>query len=59
MRAPIAIALDVPTLLQATTYTQQLAGHVAMIKVGLQSYLRDGNLGTCKLKKICKARNFS
>ena len=51
MRAPIAIALDVPTLLQATTYTQQLAGHVAMIKVGLQSYLRDGNLGTLQIKE--------
>ena len=51
MRAPIAIALHVPTLLQATTYTQQLAGHVAMIKVGLQSYLRDGNLGTLQIKE--------
>lgn len=45
MRIPIAIALDVDSLQQAIAHTSSLANSVAMIKVGLQSYLRDGNSG--------------
>jgi orotidine-5'-phosphate decarboxylase len=58
MRAPIAIALDVPTLAQATTFTQQLGGHVAMVKVGLQSYLRDGNLGVTAIIENLQGAEF-
>ncbi len=45
MRIPVAIALDVDSLEQAIQHTSKLASSVAMIKVGLQSYLRDGNAG--------------
>lgn len=45
MRIPIAIALDVDSLQQAIAHTSSLANSVAMIKIGLQSYLRDGNAG--------------
>ncbi len=45
MRLPIAIALDVDSLQQAIAHTSVLSNSVAMIKVGLQSYLRDGNAG--------------
>lgn len=58
MRAPIAIALDVSTLSQATTFTQQLGGHVAMVKVGLQSYLRDGNLGVAAIIENLQGAEF-
>jgi orotidine-5'-phosphate decarboxylase len=51
MRAPIAIALDVPTLSEAISHTKNLGAHVAMIKVGLQSYLRDGNSGISEIKE--------
>jgi len=45
LRLPIAIALDVDSLQQAIAHTSVLSNSVAMIKVGLQSYLRDGNAG--------------
>lgn len=52
MRAPIAIALDVDSLTKAVNFTELLAGEVAMIKIGLQSYLRDGNDGVAEIKKV-------
>jgi orotidine-5'-phosphate decarboxylase len=51
MRAPVAIALDVSTLPQAIAHTKSLGSHVAMMKVGLQSYLRDGNAGISEIKE--------
>ena len=45
MRAPIAVALDVPSLDDAIHHTKNLAASVMMVKIGLQSYLRDGNQG--------------
>ncbi|MFZ9283470.1 MAG: orotidine-5'-phosphate decarboxylase [Candidatus Nanopelagicales bacterium] len=51
MRAPIAIALDVPTLSRAVELTDLLGAEVAMVKVGLQSYLRDGNDGVRQIQE--------
>lgn len=50
MKAPIAVALDVDNLQAALNYTKIVAPHVQMVKVGLQSYLRDGNTGVAKIK---------
>lgn len=51
MKTPIAIALDVDSLDLALAHTKELSGSVAMIKVGLQSYLRDGNSGVTEITK--------
>jgi len=44
-RAPIAIALDAPSLELACDWAAATADSVAMVKVGLQAYLRDGAPG--------------
>lgn len=41
-RAPIAVALDAPDLATATSWAAQVGGSVAAIKIGLETYLRDG-----------------
>jgi orotidine-5'-phosphate decarboxylase len=41
-RAPIAVALDAPDLPTAVDWAGQVAPSVAMLKVGLETYLRDG-----------------
>jgi orotidine-5'-phosphate decarboxylase len=42
MRAPIAIALDAPDLSTLRAWARITGPHVAIMKVGLESYLRDG-----------------
>lgn len=44
-RAPIAVALDLPTLEIATDVATQVAPSVTCLKVGLETYLRDGAAG--------------
>lgn len=44
-RAPIAVALDLPTLEAATSVAGAVSGSVSCLKVGLQAYLRDGAAG--------------
>lgn len=41
-RAPIAVALDGPDLTTITQWARVTAPHVAVMKVGLETYLRDG-----------------
>ncbi|MDQ1248084.1 MAG: orotidine-5-phosphate decarboxylase [Actinomycetota bacterium] len=41
-RAPIAVALDAPDLATATAWAAQAGPFVAAIKIGLETYLRDG-----------------
>lgn len=50
MRLPIAVALDVPSLTSALYFTELLGSQIAMVKVGLQSYLRDGNDGVVRIR---------
>jgi orotidine-5'-phosphate decarboxylase len=40
--APIAVALDAPDLATACAWATAVAPHVAVLKVGLETYLRDG-----------------
>lgn len=44
-RGPIAVALDAPDLATAQHWAEQVAPSVTMLKVGLQTYLRDGAAG--------------
>jgi orotidine-5'-phosphate decarboxylase len=43
MKAPIAVALDAPKLADVATLAMQLAPHVDTLKIGLETYLRDGS----------------
>jgi orotidine-5'-phosphate decarboxylase len=40
--APIAVALDAPTLKQAVSWAEQAGPHVSTVKVGLELYVRHG-----------------
>ncbi len=51
MKAPIAVALDLPTLAEVTTLASKLNHLVEMMKIGLQSYLRDGAAGVFQVKE--------
>jgi len=42
-KAPIAVALDAPDLATAKLWAQAVAPHVAVVKVGLEVFLRDGH----------------
>lgn len=44
-QAPIAVALDAPDLTTATRWAAAAAPYVSAMKVGLESYLRDGAAG--------------
>lgn len=41
-RAPIAVALDAPDLATLSAWATSVAPHVSTLKVGLETYLRDG-----------------
>lgn len=41
-RAPIAVALDAPDLATLSTWARAVGPHVSTMKVGLETYLRDG-----------------
>lgn len=51
MKAPIAAALDLPTLAEVTALASKLNHLVEMMKIGLQSYLRDGSAGVFQVKE--------
>jgi orotidine-5'-phosphate decarboxylase len=44
-RSPIAVALDVPQLSAAVAIARDVSAEVGYVKVGLESYLRDGKSG--------------
>lgn len=54
-RAPIAVALDLPTLEAATTIATEVAGSVMCLKVGLETYLRDGAAGVGAIREAAGA----
>lgn len=51
MKTPIAVALDLPTLAEVTALASKLNHLVEMMKIGLQSYLRDGSAGVFQVKE--------
>ncbi len=50
MIAPIALALDAPDLQTACTWANAVDGVFSHVKVGLQTYLRDGALGVAEIR---------
>lgn len=50
MTAPIALALDAPDLDTACAWANAVDGIFSHVKVGLQSYLRDGALGVAEIR---------
>ena len=42
MKAPIAVALDAPDLLTAKNWAKDVSPFVSTLKIGLETYLRDG-----------------
>ena len=50
MIAPIALALDAPDLETACTWANAVDGVFSHVKVGLQTYLRDGALGVAEIR---------
>ncbi len=53
-RAPIAVALDAPDLATAVSWAAQVSPHVDTLKVGLESYLRDGAEGVAAVRAATK-----
>lgn len=49
--APIAVALDAPDLATACRWAQATAGVVSTVKVGLETYLRDGAAGVDRIRQ--------
>lgn len=49
--APIAVALDAPNLDNAVAWARQVSGCVSHVKVGLESYLRDGAPGVRAIRQ--------
>lgn len=50
MSAPIALALDAPDLATAIAWAQVVDGQVSTLKIGLESYLRDGAPGVAAIR---------
>ncbi len=54
-RAPIAIALDAPDLATACAWSAAASAYVAALKVGLESFLRDGAPGVAAVLEAAGA----
>ncbi len=50
MNAPIALALDAPDLNTACTWANAVNGVFSHVKVGLETYLRDGAVGVAEIR---------
>lgn len=50
-RAPVAVALDAPDLDTAVAWAAACAPYVAVVKVGLETYLRDGAAGLAAVRE--------
>ncbi len=54
-QAPIAVALDAPDLPTAVDWAQACAPYVSALKVGLETYLRDGAPGVAQMRAAALA----
>ena len=50
-KAPIAVALDAPDLDTAVAWAGAVGEHVSVLKVGLETYLRDGGAGVAAIRE--------
>jgi len=52
MKAPIAVALDAPNLLLAKEWAKKVSPFVSTLKIGLETYLRDGKDSIQSIREI-------
>jgi orotidine-5'-phosphate decarboxylase len=58
MKAPIAVALDAPDLETAKTWAKEVSPFVSTLKIGLETYLRDGKKSIEQIKEISNCELF-
>ena len=58
MKAPIAVALDAPDLETAKTWAKEVSPYVSTLKIGLETYLRDGKKSIEQIKEISSCDLF-
>jgi orotidine-5'-phosphate decarboxylase len=58
MKAPIAVALDAPDLETAKTWAKEVSPFVSTLKIGLETYLRDGKKSIEQIKEISNCDLF-
>jgi orotidine-5'-phosphate decarboxylase len=58
MKAPIAVALDAPDLETAKTWAKKVSPYVSTLKIGLETYLRDGKKSIEQIKEISNCDLF-
>jgi orotidine-5'-phosphate decarboxylase len=58
MKAPIAVALDAPDLETAKTWAKEVSPYVSTLKIGLETYLRDGKESIEQIKEISSCDLF-
>ena len=58
MKAPIAVALDAPDLETAKTWVKEVSPYVSTLKIGLETYLRDGKKSIEQIKEISNCDLF-
>jgi orotidine-5'-phosphate decarboxylase len=58
MKAPIAVALDAPDLETAKIWAREVSPYVTTLKIGLETYLRDGKTSIEQIKKISDCELF-
>jgi len=52
LKAPIAVALDAPDLATAKNWALAVSPYVTTLKIGLETYLRDGKEAIHEIRKI-------
>ncbi|MGA1391390.1 MAG: orotidine 5'-phosphate decarboxylase / HUMPS family protein, partial [Candidatus Nanopelagicales bacterium] len=52
MKLPIALALDAPNLNTAKSWSSQASPYVSTLKIGLETYLRDGKSAIIEIRKV-------
>jgi orotidine-5'-phosphate decarboxylase len=58
MKSPIAVALDAPDLETAKTWAKEVSPYVSTLKIGLETYLRDGKKSIEQIKEISNCDLF-
>jgi orotidine-5'-phosphate decarboxylase len=58
MKAPIAVALDAPNLSVAKEWAKQVSPFVSTLKIGLETYLRDGKDSIQSIREISDCEIF-
>ena len=58
MKAPIAVALDSPDLETAKKWAKEVSPYVSTLKIGLETYLRDGKKSIEHIKEISNCDLF-